>query len=201
MLLRRLLCVLALSLGAAAAARAQPADAPAPALLAAPDSLKPHSPRTALRRAALLPGWGQYYNRQYYKMPVVYAGLGGLGGLVVYSHREWLSFRRAYLYKWMQDEVDAGRRPENANARYKSHYDALVARYGTEIAAASLRTQRDYYRRNRDLSVVGVGLFYGLTVLDAYVSAHLLDFDVGEDLRLGAAPVGARVGVRGLYRW
>jgi hypothetical protein len=34
-----------------------------------------HSPRGALWRAAAAPGWGQLYNRQYYKIPFVYAGL------------------------------------------------------------------------------------------------------------------------------
>ncbi len=170
----------------------------------------PHSPATALRRAAVIPGWGQVYNRQYYKLPFVYAGLGGIGFLAYRSNHDYLIFRRAALYATYKDVADEKRPPQYREA-YGAEYDEALSLIcngdagcverqkarGAEVGR-SLRDQRDIFRRNRDLSYLGVGLFYGLTVLDAYVSAHLLDFDVGEDLTVSLRPVprGAALAVR-----
>src|SRR5690625_7897691 len=59
-----------------------------------------HSPRGALWRAAAVPGWGQAYNRQYYKLPVVYGGLAGLVYLAVTRHQLYHLYREAY---WVAD--------------------------------------------------------------------------------------------------
>lgn len=153
------------------------------------DSARIHTPKGALRRAAILPGWGQYYNRQYYKMPFVYAGIGGMAAFAYYLNGQYLLYRHAYQYKAYQERVDSGRIEENPKAHYKGDYDQVAARYG-DISSGPLRTQRDLFRRNRDLSYFGIGIVYGLTILDAYVSAHLMDFDVGEDLTLQVKPAG-----------
>ncbi|RMH67188.1 MAG: hypothetical protein D6685_03950 [Bacteroidetes bacterium] len=152
-------------------ARAQTAtDAPSDAGEARTNASGP-SPRKALLRAALLPGWGQIYNRQFYKLPFVYGGLGGLVAGVVYMNDRYLLYRHAYLY---------ARNPES----YPQYADE-AAPFQRIIESGQedlLRRQRENFQRNRDLFVLGVGLYYGLTVLDAFVSAHLRDFDVSEDL-------------------
>lgn len=178
-----------LSVGLFAVGLAAPAAAQSPApsraeTTDASQSATNHSPHGALWRAAAVPGWGQYYNRQYYKIPVVYAGLGGLTTFAVLNNLEYLRFRHAYLYRAWQDKVDAGDVEANPYAHYASEYDDLAERYPS-VTAGPLRSQRDIFRRNRDLLYIGVGLFYMLSILDAYVSAHLLDFDVSEDLSLG----------------
>ncbi len=63
----------------------------------------------------------------------------------------------------------------------------MVASLGA-VSNGYLVAQRDAFRRNRDLSILGIGIVWSLQVLDAYVSAHLLDFDVGEDLTFHVAP-------------
>ncbi len=176
-----ILCCTGLALPAAPPAYAQDSTR-----VDKPDWLQGHSPREALRRAALAPGWGQIYNRQYYKLPFVYAGLAGSIGFALYLNNRYLLFRHAYLYRDYQNQNP------NPYERYKPAYDRISAQYGS-VQAGALRDQRDIYRRNRDLSYFGIGLFYGLTVLDAYVSAHLLDFDVGEDLTIGLRPSPAGV--------
>lgn len=152
-----------------------------------------HSPRGALWRAAAVPGWGQLYNRQYYKMPFVYAGLAG-GGYAIYEmNRRYLLFRHAHLYK-----IGDGRDGENPYQHFKNDYDQVIERLGGEentggdVSGRQLRTLRDKHRRWRDLSIVGTGLFYALTILDAYISAHLLTFNVGDDLALDVRPTGGR---------
>lgn len=154
-----------------------------------------HSPRGALWRAAALPGWGQWYNRQYYKIPFVYAGLGGLGYLIYRMNRRYRLFQRAHLF--VIGRQRAGEGQPNQYQRFQPQYDRVTARAGGELSGSQLRQQRDRYRRWRDLSVVGVGLFYALTLVDAYVSAHLLTFDVGENLSLNVRPTGIDGNIQG----
>lgn len=168
-----------------------------PARAQAPDTTAAEAvrtPRGALWRAAALPGWGQRYNRQTWKIPVVYAGLAGLGAGALALNADYLRYRHAFLYKRNQELVEQGQIDENPWPQYEDEYRALIDAIadGADVSGATLRTRRDALRRNRDLFYFGIGLWYGLAVLDAYVSAHLLDFDVGEDLtlRLAPAPTG-----------
>ena len=163
-------------------ASAQP-DSVRAALLEEKGFSPDHSPRGALWRAGAVPGWGQFYNRQYYKMPFVYAGLAG-GGYAIYTlTQRYRLFRRANLYV-----VGTNRAKENGGqnpyGEFEGDYNQAVARLGgdpesSSVGGGQLRDRRDQYRRWRDLSILGTGLFYALTVLDAYVSAHLLSFNVG----------------------
>ena len=155
---------------------------------AEPESNLPadHSPRGALWRAAAVPGWGQYYNRQYYKIPIVWIGIGGLTAAALAVNRDYLLNRHAYHYLSRRDEDDNPLFPE-----YREDFERLTRHIPPERAlqlAGHFRQQRDNLRRNRDLLYIGVGLFYGLTILDAYVNAHLLEFDVGEDLTMAVRP-------------
>ncbi len=150
-----------------------------------------HSPRGALWRGVAVPGWGQFYNRQYYKMPFVYAGLAG-GGYAIYTlTQRYRLFRHANLY--VIGENRAGDNGDNPYGHFEDDYNEAVARLGgeqgTSVGGQQLRNLRDQYRRWRDLSILGTGLFYALTVLDAYVSAHLLSFNVGS-VALDVRPSG-----------
>lgn len=186
-------------------AHAQP-DSVRAALLKEKGFSPDHSPRGALWRAAAVPGWGQFYNRQYYKMPFVYGGLAG-GGYAIYEmNRRYLLFRHANLYKIGQNR-SGEENGENPYQHFEGAYDRAVARLGGEqqigdVSGQQLRRLRDKYRRWRDLSIIGTGLFYALTILDAYISAHLLTFDVG-GVALEVRPTGGRrrlarrVGMRG----
>ena len=136
-----------------------------------------HSPGGALWRAAVAPGWGQVYNGQYYKLPFVYAGLGGLLAAALYNNDRYLTYRRALLYS--RDTTTYADYADEA----AEFMDLIEAGQG-EL----LEGPRDGFRRNRDLSYIGLGLFYALSVLDAYVSAHLLDFDIDEDLSMRLVP-------------
>lgn len=149
-----------------------------------------HSPRGALWRSLAVPGWGQLYNQQYLKLPFVYAGFAALGARAYQAHRQYLLFKRAHLFGRGPELADEGE--PNPYRRYEEQFNEATDRLGgTRLGA--MRDQRDQYRRQRNLSILGTGLFYALTVLDAYVSAHLLTFDVGEELTLRARPVGRLV--------
>lgn len=148
-----------------------------------------HSPHAALWRAAAVPGWGQYYNRQYYKIPIVWIGIGGIAGTALAINQRYLLYRHAYLFLARRNADGSPVFPQ-----YESDFDRLTRNIPRDRAlqlAPNFRQTRDNLRRNRDLLYIGVGLFYGLTILDAYVNAHLLEFDVGEDLTVAVAPVPA----------
>jgi len=136
-----------------------------------------HSPKSALLKSAMVPGWGQIYNKQRIKVPVIYAGLGGIGALAVYFNSRHTLYDQAYLFKVFEGQEGV------QYPQYESDYNEIAQ--GRNIGAESLRLQRNAHRRNRDLSVVGILAVYSLNLLDAYVNGHLVDFDVKEDISLG----------------
>ena len=170
-----------------------------------------HSPNSALWRAAAVPGWGQLYNRQYPKIALVYAGLAGFAAAALYTNDRYLLYRHAYLFTARENTDGTPVFPE-----YADDYARLIADLGltpesdlTEEDIESrrdrlepqFRAQRDNLRRNRDLLYFGFVFWYGLSVLDAVVSAHLMDFDVGEDLTVALYPEPATSGLTATVRW
>jgi hypothetical protein len=157
--------------------------------LAAQDTIWLPSPRGALFRSLAVPGWGQVYNRDYIKAPVVVGLLGGLVGVVVHSNNRTILFRRAAIYD------DCRERPEALPAevcagfeRYAGAFQRADELTAGPLTAPSARNLRDQFRRQRDLFALISVLAYGLQALDAYVSAELADFDTGEDLAVSVSP-------------
>jgi len=183
------LCILIvglLVLGSGPTTRAQP-DSVRAEILKEKGFSPDHSPRGALLRSVAVPGWGQVYNRQYYKLPFVYAGFGALGFRAYQAHQEYLLFKRAHLFGRGPELVEEGE--PNPYQQYEAQFNEVTDRLGGGRLGA-MRDRRDQYRRQRNLSIVGTGVFYALTVLDAYISAHLLTFDVGDGLTLRVRPRG-----------
>lgn len=132
-----------------------------------------YSKRRANKAALLstvLPGAGQVFNKKYWKPPILYAGFVALGYAIEFNNRNYKNFRKAYLYRVDDDPATV---------------DDYVDQYPD---ASSLQVRKDYYRRTRDLMwIIGSGV-YILNIIDAYVDAHLADFDVGDDLSMHAGP-------------
>ncbi|GAB5521635.1 MAG: hypothetical protein RhofKO_38860 [Rhodothermales bacterium] len=162
--------------------------------------LEEHTPKGALRRAAMLPGWGQLYNRQYYKLPIVYLAVGGIIVTAFILNSEYQLHRCAYRFIAWDEVLESRGLEANPYPECESDYNSLLTRYGrTSLSSSTILSLRNNLRRNRDLSLIGVGLVYGLTLIDAYISAHLLDFDVSEDLALSVRPT--RDGVAAVLRY
>ena len=123
---------------------------------------KVHSPHKASVYSALLPGAGQVYNKKYWKVPIIYAGIGSAGYFVYDNDLKYNQYRDAYLS-----------RKEGGTDEYIDIY--------TE---GQLITIMEYYERNRDLSYIMAAAIYFLNIVDASVDAHLFDFDVSDDLSL-----------------
>jgi hypothetical protein len=152
-------------------------------------------PMKATMLSAALPGFGQIYNRKYWKIPLVYAGFGALGYSVVFNITNYNKFIKGY-----QDFVD--NIPQTDSYRKlirgmdQSSYDpVLLPRSSTytdsnaEWVRDGLLRQVDYYKKYRDLSYIGIAAWYLISILDANVDASLADYDIDENINLTLAPV------------
>ncbi len=131
-----------------------------------------HSPRTATIRSAILPGWGQYYNKKYWKIPLVYGAIGTCAGLFYFNLNEYQNARDAYRYKVDND-------PSN---------DLLIKDKFKPVDPESIRRYRNEVRQNVDYSVLAFLVCWGLNVVDATVDGHLKSFEVSENLSLELIP-------------
>lgn len=132
-----------------------------------------HSPRKATLRSALIPGWGQAYNKQYWKIPLVYALIGIPAGTYFYNNSWYKKSKIGYEIRLAKD-----------TASFLSIDPKLQV-----LSTESLRFYRNEFRRNRDYSILYTLLAWGLTVVDATVSGHLKEFDVSDDLSLKINPI------------
>lgn len=137
-------------------------------------------PGKAALYSAILPGAGQFYNRAYWKIPIVYATGAVLGYFLIDNHTNYESYRIALIERSDPNIVD----------EYADH-PFLGESNGTSpgsYAYDNLKYRRDYYRRNRDLTVLlSIGA-HVLQIAEAYVHAHLKEFDVSDDLALRIQP-------------
>lgn len=118
--------------------------------------------------ALVLPGAGQIYNKKYWKAGIVYAGVGGL----------------IYMYKWNSDSL----------RHYQTIYTSKITADTTAVdlaplrSDASIKNERDFHRRYRDISIIGFVALYALQAIDANVDAHLKEFRVNKDLSMKVTP-------------
>lgn len=118
------------------------------------------APSKAAFYSAVLPGLGQVYNKKYWKLPLVYGALGTTIYFYITNNNKYHSYRDAYK-----------RRLEGFNDDPYSYLD------NSRLIAA-----QKFYQNNRDLSALLTGLFYILNIVDANVDAHLMQFNVNDNL-------------------
>ena len=152
--------------------------------------VKVYNPKTAALRSAIIPGWGQVYNRKYWKLPIVYGAIGITGYVFVYNYSNYKDTRFAYKVKY------------NMRVNHSAADSALFPKVKKELqplSEESLRFYRDEFRRDIDYSVLIFLLAWGLNVVDAAVDAHLKAFDVSPDLSFQLKPGhSAMAGTNGL---
>ncbi len=127
-----------------------------------PNDIGKKSPLGALFRSLALPGWGQIYVHQYWKAPLFFGGAA-----VMYY----------YTFKHHKDFLD-----------YSRQYDDVAKINPNDPKLYFLRIRRENSRDNRDISIFFLVGVYGLSMLDAYVDAHLFNFDVSEKITLSIRP-------------
>lgn len=144
------------------------------------DSL--HSPHKAVIRSLIIPGWGQLYNRQWWKVPIIYAGLGLLADAIVYNQKGYApNLVVAHYY-------EQGRTKANLPTTAKNY--ALWLRYQQGGATPqNVYDLLESYRRDRDLSIMGFFGAWGIQMVDAYIDAKFKhSYSMDTDLSIKVTP-------------
>ncbi len=141
------------------------------------DSSEMHSVRRATLLSTFLPGAGQAYNGKYWKMPIVYAGLGACGYFAVENHRLYRQYLDAFLMR-----IDS----TSGNDQFFNIY-----------SERQLIELQNIYRDWRDLSIIIGAAVWALNIIDAHVDAHLYYYNVNEDLSFRLEPAVIPMG--GMY--
>lgn len=122
---------------------------------------QPTIPKKAVLLSAIFPGAGQVYNRQYYKLHIVYGAIGGMIYAIDFNTRGFKKFDEVY-----RDRLAGRDTPEFPSA----------------IPTSSIANRRSDFRKDRETSYFGLGIIYILNIADAFVSSHLTTFDIKDDL-------------------
>ena len=115
--------------------------------------------------SALLPGLGQAYNREYWKIPIYYTGLMVSTHLFITYNTNYRRYRRIYNEATMENST-----------------------YDGPVSASTAKYYRDVFRRYRDYSAVAILGFYLLQIIDANVFSYMHDFELSDDLAMNVSP-------------
>jgi len=152
-----------------------------------PEKFKPNSKKSTIY-AAIFPGLGQIYNRKYWKLPLVYGSFVGCAYAISWNGSQYNGYKHAYR-DFISDDSDA---TSWEDYRYGVYLREEPENWTNEMKrnfSNTLKSARDFHRRNRDLSyIVTVGV-YAIWIIDAYVDAQLFDFDISPDLSMRIGPV------------
>jgi len=124
------------------------------------NAINPLAPARAAFLSAILPGLGQAYNKKYWKIPVVLGAIGTSMYFYLDSDKEYNRFRDAYKQRLVGEK------------------DEFSGQYSDETL---IRAQK-LFQRNRDLSLLITLALYALNIVEANVNAHLMQFNVSDDL-------------------
>lgn len=138
-------------------------------------------PTRAVWLSAIFPGLGQIYNRRYWKLPIIVGGYLGLGYATNWNNNMLRDYTRAYA-----DIMDN----DPSTNSYMDFFPTTTneADLDKTWLTNTLRSRKNFYRRNRDLCIICMVGVYLVAMLDAYVDASLSHFDISTDLSLDVAP-------------
>lgn len=150
----------------------------------APVVEKKHSPHKASFYAAILPGLGQAYNKKYWKIPLLYAGIGGVAYAIHFNSKYYNDYKSAYRDFIIRDPgnksylefIPPGLTEEQIYGEYEQWFEE------------ALNSKKQYYRRYRDLSYIGMVGIYVIQIVDAAVDAHFYNFSISDDLSMQVKP-------------
>ena len=130
-------------------------------------SEKEPNPGRATIYSALLPGLGQIYNGELFKVPIYWGCLMGSIYFLSTNHTNYVRFKRIHNEATNPDPAISGSVP---------------------ISGETAKWYRDVYRRYRDYSIVATAAFYLLQVIDANVFAYMNDFEVDDNISMNIEP-------------
>ncbi len=138
-------------------------------------------PNRAVWLSALLPGLGQIYNRRYWKLPIIVGGFMGLGYATSWNNNQFQDYSQAY-----RDLLDA----DPTTNSYMNFFPPNTSEADLDQTwlTQTMKSRKDYYRRNRDLCIICLVGLYLLCMVDAYVDASLAHFDISPSLSMDLQP-------------
>lgn len=137
------------------------------------EPINPLSPAKAAFYSAILPGLGQAYNKKYWKIPIVYGAIGTGVYFYITNNKEYNRYRDAYKRRLAGFTDDEFYKDANGN-------QLTTPRVTTE----SLERGQKFFRKNKEISLLVTFGLYALNIIDANVDAHLLQYNVDENLSL-----------------
>lgn len=138
------------------------------------DSINPLSPARAAFYSAVLPGLGQAYNKKYWKIPIVYAALGTGIYFYIDNNNEYKRYRDAYKSRLAGFDTDEFWGTDSSGNPLSS----------PQISKDALIRAQESLRKNKELSLLITAGIYILNIIDANVDAHLLQYNVDDNLAL-----------------
>lgn len=124
-------------------------------------------PGKAAFYSLIVPGGGQYYNKRYWKIPLVW---GIEGGAIT-----WFIWNNTRLDEWQ--------------TAYIGLLNGDIESYKGVTQSATAKLLRDRYRKNKEYAYIGIILAHLLNVFDAFIDRHLIDFDIDDDLSFNQRPI------------
>jgi hypothetical protein len=137
--------------------------------------IRKHIPSKATKRSALIPGWGQAYNKQYWKIPLVYGVIALPAATYIYNNDMYKKTKFAYEAKFKEAAGDLSD---------VAKIDPVLK----NLSTSSLQSYRNIFRKDRDYSIMWMIVTWGINVIDATVSGHLKEFDINNDLSFKIQP-------------
>lgn len=128
----------------------------------------------------VFPGGGQIYNHKYWKLPIIYGGFLGCVYALTWNSQMLHDYSQAYL-----DIMDSDPNTKSYEKMLPIGYD-ITGR--EERFKTIFKNKKNFFRRNRDLSIFAFAGVYLLAVIDAYVDGELSTFDISDDLSLHLEP-------------
>ena len=151
----------------------------------APSHLFSPDPRRAWIYSAIFPGLGQAYNRQFWKIPIVFGGFAGFTYAIMWNQGHFRDAQAAFV------DLRSGNPTATRWHYFVPHGvdpDQFLQDRGRDWFANVLEHRRDFYRHWRDLSIILSVGFYFLIMVDAYVDARLFNFTMSQDLSMRISP-------------
>jgi hypothetical protein len=145
-------------------------------------------PKYAIMRSAIMPGWGQFYNRKYWKVPLVYVSAATACYFIAINYSGYQNVRNG-IAKRLDDNLLNDDDP------------ILVGDYDFKKYDVGFNTTPDlfkikaYFRKNLDLAIIGFAVVHVLNIIDADVDAHLYNFNMSNDLSLQPIVNGNGIGI------
>ena len=134
-----------------------------------------HSANKALF-LSILPGAGQVYNRQAWKIPIIYGAFAGMGYFIYDNYQSMKMFKDEYLYR--------------------QHHDGATNLAGYEgYPTSNIYSLYNSYNQNYQLMIIITVGIYALNLVDAYVFGHLFEFQMNDEITFAPGVISTPMGL------